>query len=73
MLITMTAEGNVNVNNPVQTIVHNPGFRETINSILTATNQEQSCLLLRLISQNASGASYHPAFIGNCLTICHVC
>ena len=35
----MAAEGNVNVNNLEQTIVQR---RETINSILTATNQEQS-------------------------------
>ena len=40
MLINMAAEGNVNVNNLVQTIVQHPAFRETINSILTATNQE---------------------------------
>ena len=37
-------EGNVTVNKLVQTIVQHPAFRETINSILTATNQEQSCL-----------------------------
>ena len=38
----MAAEGNVNVNNLVQAIVQHPAFRETINLILTATNQEQS-------------------------------
>ena len=37
--ITLAADGNVNVNNLVQTIVQR---RETINSILTANNQEQS-------------------------------
>ena len=36
----------VNVNNLVQTIAQYPDFRETINSILTASYQEQSCLLL---------------------------
>ena len=36
-----TAEGNVNVKNLVQTIVQHLAFRETINSILTTTNQEQ--------------------------------
>ena len=41
MLINMAAEGNVNVKNLVQTIVRHQAFRETINSILTATNQEQ--------------------------------
>ena len=38
----MAAEGNFNVKNLVQTIVQHPAFRETINLILTATNQEQS-------------------------------
>ena len=38
----MAAEGNVSVNNLVQTIVQYLAFRETIDSILTATNQEQS-------------------------------
>ena len=66
-------EGNVTVNKLVQTIVQHPAFRETINSVLTATNQEQSCLLLRLKSRNARGASHHPAFMGNCLTINHTC
>ena len=37
----MAAEGNVIVNILVQTIVQCPVFRETINSILMATNQEQ--------------------------------
>ena len=37
--ITLAAGRNVNVNNLVQTIVQR---RETINSILTANNQEQS-------------------------------
>ena len=41
MLINMAAEGNVNVKNLVQTIVQHLAFQETINSILTATNQEQ--------------------------------
>ena len=35
-------EGDVNFNNLVQTIVQHSAFWETINSILTATNQEQS-------------------------------
>ena len=42
MFINMAAEGNVSVNNLVQTIVQHLAFRETIDSILTATNQEQS-------------------------------
>ena len=41
MLINMAADGNINVNNLVQTIVRHPAFLETLNSILTATNQEQ--------------------------------
>ena len=35
-------EGDVNFNNLVQTVVQHSAFWETINSILTATNQEQS-------------------------------
>ena len=38
----MAAERRVNVNNVVQTIVQHASFRETINSVLTATNEEQS-------------------------------
>ena len=40
-LINMAAEGNVNVKNLVQTLVQDLAFRETINLILTATNQEK--------------------------------
>ena len=61
--------GTSNVNNLVQTIVQYAAFRETINSTLTAPNQEQSCLLFRLKSRNARGASHHPTF--NFLTISH--
>ena len=53
----MAAERNVNANNLVQDIVQHPAFRETINSILTVANQEQSCLLLRLKSPSMRGAS----------------
>ena len=42
MLINLNDEGNVNGNNFVQTKVQDPAFQETIKSILTATNQEQS-------------------------------
>ena len=63
MLINMAAEGNVNVNNLVKIIVQQPAFRETNNSILTATNQEQSCLLFRLKSWNAIGASHYPGIV----------
>ena len=38
----MAPEGNVNVNNLVQTTVQHPAFRGTVNTILTATNQEKS-------------------------------
>ena len=72
MLINMTAMA---VRNLVQTIVQHPFYRETINSFLTATNEEQPCLLFRLKSRNARGASYHPAFMRNGLTITisHLC
>ena len=57
MLLKMAAERSVNANNLVQDIVQHPVFRETINSILTVANQEQSCLLLRLKSPSMRGAS----------------
>ena len=41
MLQSMSFEGNVSVNNLVQTIVQYPAFLEMINSILTTTNQKQ--------------------------------
>ena len=50
MLINMTAEGNVNVKNLVQTLVQHPAFRDTINSILTATNQGQSTNIVLIAS-----------------------
>ena len=50
MLINMAAEGNVDINNLVQTIVGHPAFRETINSILKATNQEQSTNIVLIAS-----------------------
>ena len=65
----MAAKGNFVINNLVQTIVQHSAFPETINSILMATNQEQSCLLLQLKSRNARGASHHLAFTGNFLAI----
>ena len=70
MLINVAAEGNVNVSN---LIVKHPAFRETINSILTATNPEQLWLLLPLKSRSARGEFYHPAFMGNYLTISQTC
>ena len=69
----MATEGNINVNNLVQTIAQYPTFPEMINSILAATYQEQSCLLLRLKSQITRGASQHSAFMGNCHHISHTC
>ena len=50
MLINMAAEGNVNVKNLEQTIVQHLAFRETINSILTATNQEQLTYIALIVS-----------------------
>ena len=46
----MAAEGNVNVNNLVRTIVQHPVFRETMNLILTATSQEQSTNIVLIAS-----------------------
>ena len=52
LLIKMADKCNVNVSNLVQTIAQDPVFRETINSVLTATNQE-SCLFFWLKSRSA--------------------
>ena len=49
MLTNMASEGNVNVKNLVQTIVQHLAFRETINSILTATNQEQLTYIVLVV------------------------
>ena len=49
MLIKMAAENNVNVKNLVQTIVQHLPFQETINSILTATNQEQLTYIILIV------------------------
>ena len=38
-----------------------------------STEQIQNCLLLRLKSSSAKAASHHLAFMGNCLTIRHMC
>ena len=67
----MAAGGNVNVNNIAQTIFQHPAFGETINSILTAANQKQSCFLLLLKSRSARRVSHDTAFMGNFLAISH--
>ena len=69
MLIKMAAERNVNVNNLARTIVQHPAFQETINSILAAAKQEKLCLMLRLKSRSARGASHYTPFMGNCLAL----
>ena len=50
MIITMDTEGDVNVKNLVQTIVQHLAFQETINSMLTATNQEQLTDIVLIVS-----------------------
>ena len=46
----MAAEGNISVKNLAQTMVQYLAFRETINLILTATNQEQLTYILPIVS-----------------------
>ena len=46
----MAVDGNINVSNLVQTIVQHLAFRKTINSILTATNQEKSTNIVLIAS-----------------------
>ena len=50
MLINMDVEGNVNVRNLVQITVLRLAFWETINFILTATNQEQLTYIVLTVS-----------------------
>ena len=50
MLLNMAVEGNVNLKNLAQTIVQHLVFQETINSILTATNQEQLTYTVLIVS-----------------------
>ena len=50
MLINMAVGGNVNVRNLVQIRVLRLAFRETINFILTATNQEQLAYIVLIVS-----------------------
>ena len=67
MLINMAAKGNVSVKNLVQTIVQHLAFRETNNSILTATNQEQSTYIVLIVSTEISeceGSIYTSSFYG---------
>ena len=46
----MAAQGNVNVNNLAETLVQHLAFRKTINSSLTATNQEQLTYIVPIFS-----------------------
>ena len=58
---------NFNVNNHVQTRVHHPAFRETINSILTATYQEQSTNIVLIASAEfpeREGCVFPSSFYG---------
>ena len=50
----MAVEGNDIVKNLAQTIVQQLVFRETINSILTATNQEQLTYIVPIVSTETS-------------------
>ena len=46
----MAAQGNVNVNNLAETLVQHLAFRKTINSSLTANNQEQLTYIVPIFS-----------------------
>ena len=45
----MAAGGNIDVKNLVQTIVKHLAFLETINSVMTANNQEQLTYIGRIV------------------------
>ena len=60
-----TAEWNVNVKNLVQTIVQCLDFRETVNSILTTTNQERLSYIALTVSaeiRERKGSIYPSSF-----------
>ena len=70
MLINMAVEGNINVNNLVQTIVKHLAFQEMLNSILMATNQEQltNIVLIALAEiQQCEENILHSSFYGQLL------
>ena len=50
----MAVEGNDIVKNLAQTVVQQLVFRETINSILTAANQEQLTYIVPIVSTETS-------------------
>ena len=61
----MAAEGKVNVRKLVQPIAHHLAFRKRINSILTATNQEQLTYIVLTVSaeiQEREGSIYPSSF-----------
>ena len=65
MLINMATEGNVNVKNLVQTIAQHLAFGETINSILTTTNEEQLIYIVLIVSTEIAereGSIYPSSF-----------
>ena len=57
------AKGNVNVKNLVQSIVQHLAFWETINSILTTTNQEQLTYIVLIVLAEISEreGSFYPS------------
>ena len=60
-----TSKGNVNIKNLVQTTVQHLAFRETINSVLTTTNQEQLTYILLIVLAEIServGSIYPSSF-----------
>ena len=76
MSINMAAEGNVNVKNLVQTIVQDLAFRQTIDSILTATNQEQLTFIVLIVSAeipDREGSIYPSSFYRQLSIYCHKC
>ena len=65
MLINIAAKGNVSVKNLAQTIVQHLAFREMINSILTAANQEQLTYFVLIVLaeiQEREGSIYPSSF-----------
>ena len=65
-----------NVKNLLETAVQHLAFRETNNSILTATYQVPPTYIVLIVSAEIlerEGPSIHPPFTGNFPTISHKC
>ena len=74
LLQKLQAHSQVYVNGKLLNLEKAPG-RQVFAVLLSkrGAESEMKCLLLRLKSLSARGASRHPAFMGSCPTLSHRC